>query len=323
MLRLVRTRRPGHDHARRRPRAAQNATFYTVTYIEVGPAWPAQPRPRAAGLSRRRPQGQGDVRLEVFQRIDRPNQFVVLGAWTDQKALRGSCRGRARQDAERKARDRCWPRRSTPASTTRLVGRAGQDRAAATDHRGHPRRRHPAAEGQRRRRAQAARRRQPQARRQPALRRLAADQPAQPFHRGRSLDQPRRLRRSIRCSRRPASSAASSPPCPARSTTSGSTARWSRVRPKMKSRFVQGIVVGAVRTLGSAYLHDIGVLRATDKVAAALGQLGYAARPRRPLWAHPCAAAGIPRYRTRARRSLIGEPRFAAVAVVARLRHWP
>ena len=25
--------------------------------------------------------------LDVFQRIDRPNQFVVLGAWSDQKAF--------------------------------------------------------------------------------------------------------------------------------------------------------------------------------------------------------------------------------------------
>src|SRR5262249_24347358 len=30
---------------------------------------------------------QGAVRLEVYERVDRPNQFVVLGAWASQKAF--------------------------------------------------------------------------------------------------------------------------------------------------------------------------------------------------------------------------------------------
>ena len=66
---------------------AQHAGFYTVTYIEVGPILAklgvAALRPyRDAGLK-----DDGNVRLDVLQRIERPNQFAVLGAWTNQKAF--------------------------------------------------------------------------------------------------------------------------------------------------------------------------------------------------------------------------------------------
>jgi quinol monooxygenase YgiN len=66
---------------------AQNANFYTVTYIEVGPILAklgvAALRPyRDAGR-----RDEGNVRLEVLQRVERPNQFAVLGAWTNQKAF--------------------------------------------------------------------------------------------------------------------------------------------------------------------------------------------------------------------------------------------
>ena len=65
---------------------AQEATFFTVTYIETGPVLA---KVGAAALKAYREAGRTDsgvVSLEVLQRIDRPNQFVVLGAWTNQMA---------------------------------------------------------------------------------------------------------------------------------------------------------------------------------------------------------------------------------------------
>ena len=68
---------------------ADDATFYTATYVEVAPASTGE----AAGLLRQYREGSrrdgGNVRTEVLQRIDRPNQFIVLGAWRDQKAFEG------------------------------------------------------------------------------------------------------------------------------------------------------------------------------------------------------------------------------------------
>jgi quinol monooxygenase YgiN len=66
---------------------AQNATFFTVTYVEVGPILA---RVGAAALRAYRDAGRkdgGNVSLDLLQRIDRPNQFAILGAWTNQKAV--------------------------------------------------------------------------------------------------------------------------------------------------------------------------------------------------------------------------------------------
>jgi quinol monooxygenase YgiN len=66
---------------------AQNTTYFTVSYVEVGPILA---RVGAATLRAYRDAGRkdgGNVSLEVLQRIDRPNQFAVLGAWSDQKAV--------------------------------------------------------------------------------------------------------------------------------------------------------------------------------------------------------------------------------------------
>jgi quinol monooxygenase YgiN len=66
---------------------AQDAAFYTATYIEVGPVLA---KVAAAALNTYREAGrkdQGADSLEVFQRIDRPNQFVVLGAWSSRMAF--------------------------------------------------------------------------------------------------------------------------------------------------------------------------------------------------------------------------------------------
>jgi quinol monooxygenase YgiN len=66
---------------------ADSATFYTVTYVEVVAPAAAQ----AAALVRQYAEATrketGAVGVESLQRIDRPNQFVVLGAWTDQKVF--------------------------------------------------------------------------------------------------------------------------------------------------------------------------------------------------------------------------------------------
>ena len=65
---------------------AQGATFYTATYVEVAPASAVQ----AAGLLKAYRDASrkdaGAVRIDVNQRLDRPNQFTVVGAWADQKA---------------------------------------------------------------------------------------------------------------------------------------------------------------------------------------------------------------------------------------------
>src|SRR5437868_15506121 len=63
---------------------AQEATFYTVTYIEAGPVLA---KVGAAALKAYREatrKENGVVFFEVLQRIDRPNQFAVLGAWANQ-----------------------------------------------------------------------------------------------------------------------------------------------------------------------------------------------------------------------------------------------
>ena len=85
------------------PAHAQNATLYTVTYVEVGPVLA---KVGAGALHAYRDAARKDATsLDVFQRIDRPNQFVVLGAWADQKAFETPSDRRRRQEAERKARD--------------------------------------------------------------------------------------------------------------------------------------------------------------------------------------------------------------------------
>jgi quinol monooxygenase YgiN len=67
---------------------AQNvAPFYTVTYVEVGPAVSGQ---AVAVLKAYRDAGRkdtGNESFELLQGISRPNQFTVLGVWKDQKAF--------------------------------------------------------------------------------------------------------------------------------------------------------------------------------------------------------------------------------------------
>jgi quinol monooxygenase YgiN len=62
-------------------------TLYTATYIEVVPPATAQAAALLRQYRQASAQAAGNLRVEVLQRIDRPNQFVVLAAWKDQKAL--------------------------------------------------------------------------------------------------------------------------------------------------------------------------------------------------------------------------------------------
>ena len=66
---------------------AQSATFYTVTYVEVGPVLAKVGAATLRAYRDASRKGAGNVSFELLQRIDRPNQFTVLGAWTDQKAF--------------------------------------------------------------------------------------------------------------------------------------------------------------------------------------------------------------------------------------------
>jgi len=66
---------------------AQSATFFSVAYVEVGPILA---RVGLGALRAYRDAGrkdQGNVHLDVLQRINRTNQFVVIGAWNDQKSF--------------------------------------------------------------------------------------------------------------------------------------------------------------------------------------------------------------------------------------------
>jgi quinol monooxygenase YgiN len=73
--------------------ASQEAAFFTATYIEVGPVLA---KVGASALNAYREAARKDAAsLEIFQRIDRPNQFVVLGAWADQKAYEAHVAGNA------------------------------------------------------------------------------------------------------------------------------------------------------------------------------------------------------------------------------------
>jgi quinol monooxygenase YgiN len=65
---------------------AQDATFFTASYIEVGPILAKVGVAALRSYRDAARKDDGNVHLAVLQRIDRPNQFVVLGAWTGQKA---------------------------------------------------------------------------------------------------------------------------------------------------------------------------------------------------------------------------------------------
>ena len=65
---------------------AQQGAFYTVTYIEVAATSAGQAVNLLKTYRDATRKDQGVVRIDIGQRIDRSNQFVVLAVWADQKA---------------------------------------------------------------------------------------------------------------------------------------------------------------------------------------------------------------------------------------------
>ena len=92
---------------------AQQATFYTATYVELAPTAAKQ---GAALLKTYRDAGrkdQGNLRFELVQRIDRPSQFTVLGSWTDAKAFAAH----AGTPATKQANEKIGPLQAAPSDT--------------------------------------------------------------------------------------------------------------------------------------------------------------------------------------------------------------
>jgi quinol monooxygenase YgiN len=72
---------------------AQGSMLYSISYIEVGPVLA---KVGVTTLHAYRDAARKEAAsLDVFERIDRPNQFVVLGAWKDQQAYDAHSKGEA------------------------------------------------------------------------------------------------------------------------------------------------------------------------------------------------------------------------------------
>jgi len=67
--------------------AAQQASFYAVTYIEVGPLLAKVAVSALKTYRESSRKESGVVHFEVYQRLDRSNQFAVVSAWTNQMAF--------------------------------------------------------------------------------------------------------------------------------------------------------------------------------------------------------------------------------------------
>ena len=89
---------------------ADDATFYTATYVEVVPPSTAQGAALLRQYREASRKDAGNVRFEVLQRLDRPNQLTVLAAWTDQKAFEAHLAAAA----TREFRDKLRPLLSSP-----------------------------------------------------------------------------------------------------------------------------------------------------------------------------------------------------------------
>jgi quinol monooxygenase YgiN len=66
---------------------ADDAAFYTATYVEVVPPSAAEGAALLRQHEKASRQDPGNLRIEILQRIDRPNHFTILAAWKDQKAF--------------------------------------------------------------------------------------------------------------------------------------------------------------------------------------------------------------------------------------------
>ena len=109
------------------PAQAQDAALYTVTYVEVGPVLA---KVSAAALNTYREAARKDAAsLDVLQRIDRPNQFAILGAWADQKAFDAHTAG----DAAKKLNEKLATMLASPIDTRQHSGLAVAPAKAGKD----------------------------------------------------------------------------------------------------------------------------------------------------------------------------------------------
>jgi quinol monooxygenase YgiN len=113
---------------------AQDATLYTVTYVEVGPVLA---KVGAGVLHAYREAARKDATsLDVYQRIDRPNQFVVLAAWANPKAFESHSAG----ESTKKLNEKLATLLASPTDTRQHNGlsvtpaKAGKDAIFAVTH---------------------------------------------------------------------------------------------------------------------------------------------------------------------------------------------
>jgi quinol monooxygenase YgiN len=72
---------------------AQKATFFTISFVEVGPVLAKVGALALRNYANASKNDKGIVDLDVAERIDRPNQFVVVSAWADQAAYEAHAAG--------------------------------------------------------------------------------------------------------------------------------------------------------------------------------------------------------------------------------------
>src|SRR5581483_4265035 len=66
---------------------AQDTALYVATYVELLPAAAGKGPSLLKAYRNASRNDAGNNRLEVVQRLDRPNQFVILGVWKDKAAF--------------------------------------------------------------------------------------------------------------------------------------------------------------------------------------------------------------------------------------------
>jgi quinol monooxygenase YgiN len=89
---------------------ANDAAVYTVSYIEVMPSSQGETMALLRQYREASRKEEGNVRLEVLQQNGRPDHFVLLETWKDQKAL--DAHGMATHTAQ--LRDKLQPLRVSP-----------------------------------------------------------------------------------------------------------------------------------------------------------------------------------------------------------------
>src|SRR5207248_4788935 len=75
------------------PAFAQDATFYSVSYIEVKPSSRTQAIALLKGYREGTHRDDSNIRLELFEQADRPGHFVIVETWRTEIG-RASCRER-------------------------------------------------------------------------------------------------------------------------------------------------------------------------------------------------------------------------------------